>query len=209
MATTTTPFTLATTPSIPSESVTTAPTTSHDVTPAPDTPKHVHTSLSAGPTAGAVIGLTLVLALIGIGIFNIHMYRRRRERWRQEMEAAHVSPLPQDRMPLGADAGLNIVMNLDPSDITQEKGHHNGSRDSFIPIPNPQVPEPEPTSPPEFPQPESLPTLPNESHPTPTSSTQVQEYVNQDIQVKVVRMEATIGRMAEQISDVPATAQGR
>ncbi|KAF9029579.1 hypothetical protein BDP27DRAFT_1410115 [Rhodocollybia butyracea] len=124
------------------------------------------------------------------GIF-IRMYRRRRQLRHQEMEAGCVRPLQQTAH---ADADSNAVLTLDPSG---EKGHHNPG--STLPVPNPQASEPEPTSISEFPQPESLPNPLSESHLIP-SLAQIQEEVNHDIwQVKVVRMEATMGRMAEQV----------
>ncbi|KAF9055547.1 hypothetical protein BDP27DRAFT_1433657 [Rhodocollybia butyracea] len=185
-ATTTSPLTPSTSTSIPSRSVTTAPTTS-SVTPTPDTKKDTRT-LSAGLIAGVVIGSMLVLALC-IGIF-IRMYSQRRQRRHQEIEAGCIPPLQQTAH---TDTDSNPVLTLDPSG---EKGHHN--RGSTIPAPNPQAPEPEPTSIPESPQLESLPNPLSESHLIP-SLAQIQEDVNQDIQVKVIRMEATMGRMAEQI----------
>ncbi|KAF9024800.1 hypothetical protein BDP27DRAFT_1410904 [Rhodocollybia butyracea] len=178
--------------------------------PAPDNIQHVHMSISAGPITGVVIGSMFVL-VICISVF-IRVYRRRCERRRQQMEAGRISPLQQDKMP-GADANFNPTLDPDPSGITQEKGR----RISFIPvpIPNPQALEPEPTPSFENPQPELPPNLASDSHLIPTS-TQIQEdSVNQDesdIQVKVVRIEATIDRMAEQIrhlkSQVDITGDG-
>ncbi|KAF9072130.1 hypothetical protein BDP27DRAFT_1445839 [Rhodocollybia butyracea] len=147
-------------------------------------PKDTQT-VSAGPIAGIVVGAILVLA---IAIF-ICMYRRRRGRRRQQMEARRVSPL---QPAAHADADLSTTLTLDP---VGEKSHHN--RDSgILLVPNPpwQAESTLPTS--EFPHPELPPTFPSSSYFTPTStSTQVQE----DVNVKVVRMEATMGRMAEQI----------
>jgi len=175
---------LATATEIPSfSSDTAAPSTSTT----PNNIKQVHTSLSAGPIAGAVIGSTLVLA-IGITIL-IRMYRRRRGRRYQQVEAlGRVSPLQQNKTP-GADGDLNLALNMDPSGITHEKGHHNS-------ILKPQV---QVTSTSEIPQSEPPPTLPTESHLIPTS-TQIQEGANQDdMRGQAVRMDATIGRMSEQI----------
>ncbi|KAF9065666.1 hypothetical protein BDP27DRAFT_1366258 [Rhodocollybia butyracea] len=148
--------------------------------------KDTHT-LSAGPIAGVVIGSVLVLA-IGISV-SICVYRRRYGRRHQQMEEDCVSPLQQTAH---ADADSNA--NLDQA--SGEKGHHN--RNSTMLIPNLQAPEPELTSISEFLQPESSPNISSGSHLIP-SPAQIQEDVNQDIQVKVVRMEATMGRMAEQI----------
>ncbi|KAF9065663.1 hypothetical protein BDP27DRAFT_1461915 [Rhodocollybia butyracea] len=186
--TTTIPFPSSTTSLFPSSTASPVPSTSAPTTsaiaPASDTPTNVHTSRSAGPIAGAVIGSILVLAM-GITVF-ICMFRRRRGRRHRQMEARRVSPL---QPAAHADADLNTVLILDPSG---EKGHHRG--DSILPITKPLA-HAGPTSTSESPQPDLPPNLP-ESHLIP-ASTQIQD--GSDVRAQVVQMGFTIGRIVEQI----------
>ncbi|KAF9024798.1 hypothetical protein BDP27DRAFT_1027546 [Rhodocollybia butyracea] len=180
------------------------PTLRPDIpTPSQGTPDHAHT-VSAGPVVGAVMGSMLVLA-IGISIF-IHLYRRRHGRGHGQVEAGRSISPSQQNMTLGADTS-DIVPNWHA--IPQAK---KGCHDSVIPIPiltplRPQFPGESTstwtTSSSEIPwHPESPLTLRSESCLTPTS-TLIQEGPNQDdMRAQMVRMEATIGRMAEHIRHI-------
>ncbi|KAF9064142.1 hypothetical protein BDP27DRAFT_1426169 [Rhodocollybia butyracea] len=138
---------------------------------ASSTPNHSH---SAGIIAGAVIGSLFMLSA-GIGVFMVVYCRLKRQR---RGVPGHISPLEQNTHEYGLGASdIDII----PSGITspsREKGHR--IQTNYTPVPQAEAA-----------------AISISGNPQSNSALTLDNVDQDDVRVKVVRMEAAFGRMVE------------